>query len=657
MRGLSLQFFKAIGIAAVGVVLAVTFTQFYITTSVERMAYESVFGADIYLPYDFELALDIPRLIMHTVVMWAVVFVVYLSAVYLIISNLFAKPLAKLNLSSEEFASGNFAVNIDTRAKNEIGDLARSFAKIQTVVATTADEIDNRSKSIASGHLKKDENAFVADGDFQKILAGVDAVAAASAEYLDGLDCGIIIFDPNLRIASMNRYNEEKGFDRKLMTGKTCREAMPDEVGKTLEAKLNEAVSTGSPIRYLLDIPTPKGIMHSSQAMIPIKNKKGEVTSYLNLSNDITETTKSKNRSDKISEYQKEQAESITTALQQGLGRGFMEFQYSPQNQDGDFASASASYKQISDTLGNSIAFIKGYIDEINRTLSAIAKGDLTTRIDREYIGDFDSIKISVNSIVQHLRETVEDISSVANGVLQGSNMLSDSSAGLSKGSYEQMEAIKVASEGVETIGTQAAGNSNNAKKATDLAMLSKSNAESSTGEMQRLLSAMERITASSQKIGQIIGTIESIAFQTNLLALNAAVEAARAGEHGKGFAVVAEEVRSLANRSQEAASETTEMIQNSIERVESGSSIAEVTSKSLETIVQDANEVSGIIAGISAASGEQAEAIQQVSSGLEQISKVVQSNSAVSEETAAASEELNSQAEMLQQLVAFFKL
>ena len=317
----------------------------------------------------------------------------------------------------------------------------------------------------------------------------------------------------------------------------------------------------------------------------------------------------------------------------------------------------SGSFKEIILAYDATVTSISSYIHDITQDLAAISSGNLTTQITREFIGSFAAIKESLNNISTTLHKTMSEISVASEQVLSGAKQISTSAADLANGAQEQASSIEELNAAVELINQQTRLNTQNSSEANELSNTSTANAREGNDAMQQTLGAMNQIKNASNNISKIIKTIQDIAFQTNLLALNAAVEAARAGEHGKGFAVVAEEVRSLAAKSQEAASETTTLIGTSINTVDTGAVIARATAETLDTLVENANKVLNSVSAISSASQEQAEAISQVVQGLQQISQVVQSNSAVSEETAAASEELNSQAEILRQLVGFFRL
>jgi len=321
---------------------------------------------------------------------------------------------------------------------------------------------------------------------------------------------------------------------------------------------------------------------------------------------------------------------------------------------DGNYAG---DFLSIKNDVNQMIASMSSYVREIDRCLSSVAEGDLTNHISMDFEGEFNKIKKSIDHIVSTLHQTMSEISSASAQVLSGARQISGSASDLANGAQVQASSVEELNASIDMISQQTNQNAVNATEASALSLKSSNNAKEGNDSMNQMLDAMTQIRESSGNISKIIKAIQDIAFQTNLLSLNAAVEAARAGEHGKGFSVVAEEVRNLANRSQSAATETTGLIEESISRVESGSKIATSTSQSLDIIVSNAGEVLEYVTLISNASKEQADAIAQVSSGISQISQVVQSNSAVSQETAAASQELSSQAEVLQELVSFFKL
>jgi len=566
------------------------------------------------------------------------------------------RPLDKLTEAAREIAKGNLNTNLPPAGNDEVGKLSQAFQDMQKQIITVIDEIHRRNDAIVRGNFAKSKNSFDASGDFQKIIDGVDGLARGFHQYFNDMACMILILDDEFNYRFLNKTAVNMGYNADAMLGKHPRDILPPPVAEGVMKDFNTVKSTKKMIRYTMDITTPVGdALVLDSCTIPFMDEKGQILSYLVFAYDITQITEASKRSEKVNAYQATVASDIIKSLNEGLGQGILQFQFVLAPHDEDTVEAATAYAQIGETMKNSVTFLKGYIEEINSSLASIANGNLTSTITRNYIGDFDSIKRSVNSIVVRLNETMEDIASVADGVSGGSTQLSKSSMDLTEGASQQMLAMQMMAEGIILVAGQAMDNAENAQKASGLALTSKNNAETGNTEMQQLLDAMDQITISSKKIEQIIKTIEGISFQTNLLALNASVEAARAGEHGRGFSVVAEEVRSLADRSAEAANKTAGLIQESINNVNKGTQAASDTAISLNKIVQNVLDVSNVINDIYESSTSQTSAIGGIRNELDQVSNIAQGNAATSEETAAAAQELDSQVAILKEKLSFF--
>ena len=305
----------------------------------------------------------------------------------------------------------------------------------------------------------------------------------------------------------------------------------------------------------------------------------------------------------------------------------------------------------------DTIRRLRSYIGEISSVLEAMSSGNMTQSATQDYLGDFQSIKQSLDGIQSALNNTMGQISTSAEQVSSGAEQVSSSSQALAQGATEQASSIEEISATMAEISENAKQTSAAAEKAGEDVNEAGSHRGVSIGCVDELNVAMKNISASSKEIGTIIATIEDIAFQINILALNAAVEAARAGSAGKGFAVVADEVGNLASKSDKAAKATKDLIESSITAVTEGSNIVNKVTEALDQTSQSAGHVTNQMSIVVDAVENQMSALSQVTDGIDQISSVVQTNSATSEQCAAASEELSSQASLLKNLMRSFKL
>ena len=335
------------------------------------------------------------------------------------------------------------------------------------------------------------------------------------------------------------------------------------------------------------------------------------------------------------------------------------------QLQAGDLSSPVPEFNrrdeigQLSQATGEIVRVLEGLVKDIGYLLGEMANGNLNVRSQHYdlYVGDMSELLTTLRQLENHLSDTMSQIHTAADQVASGAEQVSSGAQALAQGATEQASAVEELSATINDINTSAGDNAQAAKEAQDKSNQAGQQLMSSNEKMGELKRAMADILKGHQEIGQIIEAIENIAFQTNILALNAAVEAARAGSAGKGFAVVADEVRSLASKSDQAAKQTKEMIERSMNNVERGSHLTDEVSKALDETVTFAQETVALMNQVADNIVAETESIQQVTEGTDQISSVVQTNSATAEESAAASQELSGQSHLLKELVGRFNL
>ncbi|MEM8950956.1 MAG: methyl-accepting chemotaxis protein [Pseudomonadota bacterium] len=351
----------------------------------------------------------------------------------------------------------------------------------------------------------------------------------------------------------------------------------------------------------------------------------------------------------------------------QVLGRGeFQAAEYERRGKGGKEIWIQASYNPILDDAGNPMKIVKIATDITARKnatnvlsayLQRLASGDLTKTIDTEFPGDLEDLRHAFNLSQGRFAQLVDQIRSATFEVETAAKEIASGTSDLAERTEQAASSLEETAASVEQMSATVKQNAENAKNANNLADEADRTASRGGEVAEQAVTAMSKIEDSAQKITDIIGVIDEIAFQTNLLALNASVEAARAGEAGKGFAVVAQEVRQLAQRSAQAASDIKTLIQDSNGQVGEGVRLVNQAGTALSEIVGSIGKVAGIVSEISCASQEQASGVQEINSSVSSMDEMTQQNSALVEESTAAARSLSDQASQLNVLLDFFKL
>lgn len=333
-----------------------------------------------------------------------------------------------------------------------------------------------------------------------------------------------------------------------------------------------------------------------------------------------------------------------------GTLQGDLEKRINLNDKEGFFHTLSNSINQLSET---SSTIISDTTDAIRK----MEKGDLTHTIDRDYQGSFNDLKVAINNTTKHIREVLTEIMDASSHVKTGSTEIALGVTDLSNRTEDQAALLEETAANMNQMTDSVQGSTQSTQNANSMTVKTEKQATAGGIAVNNAIEAMAGINSASKKIADIIVVIDEIAFQTNLLALNAAVEAARAGEQGRGFAVVAGEVRTLAQRSADAAKEIKDLIHDSVDQVSNGSKLVDESGNTLKEIIDSVKEVSSAISSLSDTANEQLGGIQQVNNAIANMDQMTQQNAALVEQSSAASQSLSEQADKLNQMVGFFQL
>lgn len=629
-------------------------------------------------------------------ILLAVVSIVGIALSATIIINIL-KPINKISEISLKVSKGNNNVDLEELLKrdDELGKLAKAFsevvlsnkAKAEMISSIARGKIDNLeipkdtiddvyisinqmienfniyakgmlelSDKLTYGQLDERVNSENLPGIFGELAENTNNIINVLTNIIDILPIPIYSIDDQLKINFINKSGAIMGgTDKESAKASKCYELFETDMYNTDSCTVKKAFETSQQSSSLVNLKTNGTKRRCDLTSTPLFSD-NEVVGTIEHFIDQTDVLNTQDRLKKQAEYQKLEVEQLVENIEK-LSKGNFSLDFKDFDYDEDTEDVHNVFDNINQNLSESVKSISSYIGEISEVLSSLSNNDLDLEVNREYVGEFDNIKVALNKIIGSFNEVIKNIYNVSSNVSQSSVQMSMGAQSVSSGVTEQAASIEEISATITEVSAQVNENANMVKKVKDIAGTVEEKSRISDGQMTELNEAMNEISNASRDIQKVLKLIEDIAFQTNILSLNAAVEAARAGQHGKGFAVIAEDVRALALKSASAADETNNLVDAIISRINTGRSIADVTTESLKEILESAKLTTELSQKVANATNEQATAISQIDLSVNQISEVVQSTSINTHESAETSKQLSEKASELLKISSEFKI
>ncbi len=477
---------------------------------------------------------------------------------------------------------------------------------------------------------------------------------AAFRSALDQLDANVMVTDNDRRIIFINPAA------KRLMSGlqDAFRKDLPgfdasQLMGASLDCLTRNPAALASDLQELSGMSTRQEVIGGRTLkciVSPMKDENGRrlgtVVEWFDRSQEVADLAQQA--------HVRSLEKATESELQKIIGAvtsGDLSNRISLEGKRGFFEALSKLINELVDTIATAVNEVQGMVVAAN-------DGDLTRRVRTEgRAGLLVKLGNGINELTENMASVVSQVKRAAEEVSRGADEISQGNGNLSQRTEAQASSLEETASSMEEMTSTVKHNADNANQANQLAVEAREHAAQGGAVVAKAVQAMAEINQSSKKIADIIGVIDEIAFQTNLLALNAAVEAARAGEQGRGFAVVATEVRNLASRSATAAKEIKSLIQDSVRKVDEGSTLVTRSGATLEQIVASVKRVTDIVAEIAAASGEQSAGIEQVNRAIMQLDELTQQNAALVEQASAASLSMADQARQLNASMQHYKV